>query len=102
MVALAKLETPALAPAPVLAEVVTLPTATTPRQRSLAQRLAGFGGSAAERLLPPVLCIGLLIGLWELLCSGPGASLPPPSVVVAKSWELIFNPFFDRGGLEKG
>ena len=42
------------------------------------------------------------LGLWELLCSAPDASLPPPSRVVADTWELIVDPFFDRGGVDKG
>ena len=40
--------------------------------------------------------------LWEMLCSKPGASLPPPSKVLDDTWELIVDPFFDRGGLDKG
>ena len=101
MVALAKRDVPV--PIAGVAEVVPLPTAAPVRpQPGAAARLLGYGRKGAERILPPVVCIAVLIGLWELLCSQPGASLPPPSVVVAKSWELIVNPFFDRGGLEKG
>ena len=101
MVALAKRDVPV--PTATVAEVVALPTAAPARTRpSTAARLLDYAGKGAERILPPVVCIAVLIGLWELLCSQPGASLPPPSVVVTKSWELIVNPFFDRGGLEKG
>ena len=39
---------------------------------------------------------------WELLCSRPTASLPPPSKILADTWELISDPFYDRGGLDKG
>jgi nitrate/nitrite transport system permease protein len=53
-------------------------------------------------LLPPLFALGVLVGLWELLCSAPDASLPPPSRVVADTWELIVDPFFDRGGVDKG
>ena len=102
MVALAKRE-PAPVAAPSVAEVVTLPTPPAARRRpSTAARFLGYGRHGAERVLPPVVCLAILIGVWELLCSQPGSSLPPPSLVVAKSWELIVNPFFDRGGLEKG
>ncbi len=64
--------------------------------------LLRFFRAVAEHVLPPAFCIAVLLGLWELASSGPGASLPPPSLVVAKTWELISDPFFDRGGLEKG
>ena len=30
------------------------------------------------------------------------ATLPPPSKVVADTWELIVNPFYDNGGNDKG
>jgi nitrate/nitrite transport system permease protein len=43
-----------------------------------------------------------LLGAWELLCSGEAAALPPPSRVLADAWELITDPFYDRGGLDKG
>ena len=37
----------------------------------------------ATRVLPPLLFLVLLGLIWELACSQPGASLPPPSKVVA-------------------
>jgi nitrate/nitrite transport system permease protein len=37
-----------------------------------------------------------------MLCSAPGASLPPPSKVVKDTWELIRDPFFDNGGTDVG
>ena len=66
-------------------------------------RLAGeFLRGFAVRLLPLLVTLTLVIGVWEMLCSAPDASLPPPSKVVADSWELITSPFYDRGGLDKG
>jgi len=53
-------------------------------------------------LLPPLITIGLLLLLWQMLCSQPGASLPPPSKVVKDTWELIRDPFFDHGGTDVG
>ena len=40
--------------------------------------------------------------VWELLCRKAGATLPPPSKVLKDTWELIVDPFFDRGGIDKG
>ena len=57
---------------------------------------------AAARVVPPVVVLALLLTVWELLCRGQGASLPPPSRVVADTWELIVDPFYDRGGIDKG
>jgi nitrate/nitrite transport system ATP-binding protein len=52
--------------------------------------------------VPALVAIGLLLGLWELLCHGKGAALPPPSQVVRDTWPLISDPFFDHGGVDKG
>ena len=65
-------------------------------------RIGEFLRGFAARVLPPLVTLILILGLWELLCSSPGASLPPPSKVVADTWELITDPFYDRGGLDKG
>ena len=57
---------------------------------------------AAGVVLPPVLMIGLLGVVWQVLCSSPDASLPPPSKVLADTHELITRPFYDNGGNDKG
>ncbi|WP_084698116.1 nitrate ABC transporter permease [Muricoccus aerilatus] len=56
----------------------------------------------AERVLPPLVVVLALVGLWEVVASGPGATLPPPSKVWTDAHDLIVDPFFDRGGLDKG
>ncbi|HYD67821.1 nitrate ABC transporter permease [Azospirillum sp.] len=58
--------------------------------------------TAASNVLPPLVALAILIGIWQVLCMSPGASLPPPTKVVADTWELIVNPFFDNGGTDKG
>jgi nitrate/nitrite transport system permease protein len=78
---------------------VSVPEPAPPLARpSLAARLR----PAMETALPPLLVLAALVGLWEAVASGPGATLPPPSKVWADSAELITDPFFDRGGLDKG
>lgn len=53
-------------------------------------------------VLPPLVIIGLLVLVWQLLGSRPGAALPAPSKVVQDTWELIVNPFYDNGGNDVG
>src|ERR1044071_9876710 len=53
-------------------------------------------------LLPPLITIGLLLLLWQILCGQDGSSLPPPSKVLKDTWELIRDPFFDNGGTDVG
>ncbi len=56
----------------------------------------------AAEVVPPIVVLAILLGIWELLCRKAGASLPPPSRVLKDTWELIVDPFFDRGGIDKG
>ncbi|WP_181699474.1 nitrate ABC transporter permease [Chthonobacter albigriseus] len=80
------------------ASVVALPVKPAPRPARLQPLLAHAG----ERLLPPTLVLALILFIWEIACSSPGASLPPPSQVLTDSWELIAHPFYDNGGIDKG
>ena len=52
--------------------------------------------------VPALLALSLLLGIWELVCRGEGAALPPPSQVITDTWPLIADPFFDNGGVDKG
>jgi nitrate/nitrite transport system permease protein len=72
--------------------------AASPRGTRLRARLAHVAGV----ILPPVIMLGVLGVLWQLVCSQPGATLPPPSKVVADTWELIIHPLYDNGGTDKG
>ena len=65
-------------------------------------RLYAAAKRYACNALPPLLAVGAIVGLWEMLCAAPDASLPPPSRVVSETWELIVDPFYDRGGIDKG
>src|SRR5664279_2858394 len=54
------------------------------------------------RVIPPLIVFTLLMVFWELVCRRAGSTLPPPSKVYQDTKELIFDPFFDRGGIDKG
>lgn len=81
-------------------EPLRLATAT-PASRAGAW-LAAKARALAIHVLPPLILIGLLVLIWELLCARPGATLPPPSRVVQETWELIVSPFYDNGGNDVG
>ncbi len=76
--------------------------AFAPKRPLLRTRVAAVLGDVAARVAPPLLVVTLLLLIWELLCREQGATLPPPSRVLAETWELIVDPFYDRGGLDKG
>ncbi|MGE6320384.1 nitrate ABC transporter permease [Pseudomonas oryzihabitans] len=65
-------------------------------------RLRRFAQQALRNGLPPLVVGALLLIVWQLLCSRPGAALPPPSQVVNDTWELITQPFYDNGGNDVG
>lgn len=91
----AGVQSAAQAPAP--AKIVHLPrSGPSPRQRAASRAKA-----LAESLLPPVVTLAILLGAWELF-AGQGAALPPPSVVVSDTWELIVSPFYVNTGNDVG
>jgi nitrate/nitrite transport system permease protein len=74
----------------------------TPRRSPVKDRWRARASAFAARVVPPIVVIALVLLVWELLCSKSGATLPPPSRVLKDTWELIVDPFFDRGGIDKG
>ncbi|MBP6817959.1 MAG: nitrate ABC transporter permease [Ferrovibrio sp.] len=69
---------------------------------TLLPKLTAGAKHIAARVLPPVLFLALLLGIWQIACSSPGATLPPPTKVLDETWMLIVDPFFDKGNLDKG
>ncbi|MBA3924407.1 MAG: ABC transporter permease subunit, partial [Nostocaceae cyanobacterium] len=53
-------------------------------------------------LIPPLSALAVFLILWQLFSWTPGATLPGPIQVVQDTWILIFWPFYDRGGTDKG
>jgi nitrate/nitrite transport system permease protein len=94
---LVKAEPPTIMPA-ASSKIVPL----EPKRQAFATRLASRGRCLATRVVPPIIVIALTLLIWELLCRRAGSTLPPPSRVLNDTWELIVDPFFDRGGLDKG
>ena len=73
-----------------------------PRWREALRAASTRARSAARDAAPLVVMLVALFGIWEIADSRPGSSLPPPTTVWATSHDLITDPFFDRGGLDKG
>ncbi|RVU46514.1 nitrate ABC transporter permease [Rubrivivax rivuli] len=53
-------------------------------------------------VLPPVLGLVLLVGIWTLATSGPNASLPTPAVTFEAAVKLFSDPFYDNGPNDQG
>ena len=80
--------------AAVAAPVVTM----TPKRPPRAEKYVKMAKDTAVRVVPPLIVLALLLLFWELVCRRAGSTLPPPSRVFKDTKELIFDPFFDRGG----
>jgi nitrate/nitrite transport system permease protein len=91
--------TPAAALLAAGAEIIALP-AKTPI--SLAAWLKPRANAAATTIIPPLMTLALILLVWEILCSGAGATLPPPSQVWRDAGELILDPFFVNGSQDIG
>ena len=80
-------------------EVLRLPT---PRPSFVKAKLLPAARDIAAQLIPPILMIGLLLIVWQILCSKPGATLPSPSKIWTEARDLIVDPFFIAGPQDIG
>jgi nitrate/nitrite transport system permease protein len=60
------------------------------------------GVDRVSTVLLPVLTIAAVLAAWEATARAFPGGLPGPVQVWSESQELITNPFFDRGGVDKG
>lgn len=56
----------------------------------------------ASAVIPPLLVLAVLLAVWEMLMAGQTGGLPAPTTIWLESKDLILDPFFDRGGVDKG
>ena len=83
-------------------EPIRLAAAAGPAPSVLLPWAARVARGFVTHVLPPLVILGLLLAVWEMLGSRPGAALPAPSKVVQDTWELIAHPFYDNGGNDVG
>jgi nitrate/nitrite transport system permease protein len=81
------------------AEVVRL---KAPKSGTAATRLLANLSAVSARVLPPLVMLALLLIVWELLCSRPGATLPAPTKIWREAKDLIVDPFFIAGPQDVG
>jgi nitrate/nitrite transport system permease protein len=59
-------------------------------------------GDVAVRVLPPLIMLAIILGVWQLLCMKPGATLPAPTKIWTEAKDLIIDPFFVAGPQDIG
>ncbi len=79
-------------------------TSVKTRNRGVNQSsaISNFWKKNSGDILPPLVAIAIFLAVWQLFSWTPGATLPGPIQVVKDTWILIFWPFYDRGGTDKG
>jgi nitrate/nitrite transport system permease protein len=55
-----------------------------------------------RKIIAPIIAIAFFLIVWQILTISPDANLPSPTKVIEQTWELIINPFFDKGATNKG
>jgi nitrate/nitrite transport system permease protein len=53
-------------------------------------------------LLPPLLGLGLLVLVWELVFMGTGGSIPSPRDTFAQAVQIFSDPFYSKGPNDQG
>ena len=86
-----------------------LPSATAevirfdaPKPSFLKTRIVPALGKIATNVVPPLVMLGLILTVWQILCMKPGATLPSPSKIWSEAYELIVDPFFVAGPQDIG
>jgi nitrate/nitrite transport system permease protein len=82
---------------PIAATIHALSVPTRPRFDWFA-----LGATILKNVVPPLIVTLILFIIWQVACSHPGASLPPPTQVYTEAYDLIVSPFFNFGDQDIG
>jgi len=78
-------------------------TALAKSRKQRRSRIHWLHSPLARQIKAPVVCIGLTLALWQLLCLPNPDGFPGPIQVVTQTWTpYISQPFYDDGGTAKG
>ena len=92
---------PSFTPAEPVAAPVIAPPVAEPRA-SRGSEIVRRAGATAAAVVPPLLTLLAILGLWQAAIGDSYGGLPSPVQVWTDSKDLILNPFFDHGGVDKG
>ena len=81
----------------------SLPPAAQPAPRAAPGRdWAATSRAFWLAVLPPVCGLALLIGLWAMVSTATGGSIPTPRATWAQAVEVFSNPFYRNGPNDQG
>jgi nitrate/nitrite transport system permease protein len=84
------------------AKEATVLKLSRPKASYVQTKLLPMLGNVAARVLPPLITLGLILAVWQILCMKPGATLPSPSKIWVEARDLIVDPFFVAGPQDIG
>jgi nitrate/nitrite transport system permease protein len=100
------LKSEATAAMPAARAVAPIPGAAVLRlalpKARLASKIWPKLNAVAARILPPLIMLVLILTVWQILCSRPGATLPSPTKIWSEARDLIVDPFFVAGPQDIG
>jgi bicarbonate transport system permease protein len=70
----------------------------------MSQALDSFWKKQSQNIIPPVAAVLIFLAVWQLLALSGLTLLPGPLSIFTdeRTRELLFYPFYDRGGIDKG
>jgi nitrate/nitrite transport system permease protein len=71
-------------------------------RRPWTAKLAPAALRTLATVVPPLVTVGVVVGVWQLLTGQPGSTLPSPVQIWTDAKELIVAPFFDYGPQDIG
>ena len=80
----------------------TVVALNAPTPGFLRSRILPAARTVAVSTLPPLVMLCILLGLWQMLCMKPGATLPSPTKIWSDAHDLIVDPFFVAGPQDIG
>ena len=87
---------------PVVTGVTAPPPPSGETRTSGLAEVARRAGATAAAVIPPLLTLLVILGVWQVAAGDSYVGLPSPAHVWMDSKDLILHPFFDHGGVDKG
>jgi len=84
------------------AATATVLRLSTPQPSFVTAKVLPALNAVATRTIPPLVMLGLILAVWQILCMKPGATLPAPSKIWTDARDLIVDPFFVAGPQDIG
>ena len=88
--------------APALNAMKPAPTAALPAPSTAPARMPWDSSALWLSVLPPILGLGLLVLIWELVSMGTAASIPSPKDTFAQAVQIFSDPFYSKGPNDQG